>query len=444
MEKKNKKPIIFMLLLVAVSIIVGGTIAYYTSSDTFENEFDTGTYKIETQEAFVSPENWTPGTTTPKTVIATNKGTTPAAVRIKLTPSWKDANGGTLSLTDSHDNEAAIINFANNLNSKWTYSNGYYYYNYYLDENESTSSLLNSVTFNPNVDITGTHNCESVNGVETCVTEMNGYAGGTYELKIEVETCQYDKYQEIWNTNVTISPIPPAYQTIGEITDLVEVAGAKRYVGENPDNYVMFNGELWRIIGVYGENLKIIKDEPLAQGRMYNSCINFDCTNRNVWDGSELEVYLNDETEGYYASLSTVSKLMIVAGTWNVGDTNVSSTAENAYLDAKELQVSNKKVGLIASYEYLYAAGISCSTVAGNNSSSTCWSSQNWLKIKSVDEWTITPYSLLGTVLRLRQEGYLAYNESSYVRKIRPVVYLDSSVRIIGGSGTHDNAYILK
>ena len=99
MEKKNKKPIIFMLLLVAVSIIVGGTIAYYTSSDTFENEFDTGTYKIETQEAFVSPENWTPGTTTPKTVIATNKGTTPAAVRIKLTPSWKDANGGALSLS---------------------------------------------------------------------------------------------------------------------------------------------------------------------------------------------------------------------------------------------------------------------------------------------------------------------------------------------------------
>ena len=205
MESKNKKPLIFIALLFSVLLIVGGTIAYYTSSDTFENEFDTGTYKIETQEVFQSPDNWTPGTTTPKTVIATNKGNTPAAVRIKLTPSWKDANGGTLSLTDSHDNEAAIINFADNLNSKWTYSNGYYYYNYYLDTDESTSSLLNSVTFNPNVDITGTHNCETVNGVETCVTEKNGYAGGTYELKIEVETCQYDKYQEIWNVSLDIN-----------------------------------------------------------------------------------------------------------------------------------------------------------------------------------------------------------------------------------------------
>ena len=442
----NKKPLIFILLLLTISIIVGATIAYYTSSDTFENEFDTGTYKIETQETFVSPENWTPGTTTPKTVIATNKGSTPAAVRIKLTPSWKDANGDPLSLTDSHNTEAAIINFADNLDSRWTYSNGYYYYNYYLDENGSTTSLLKSVTFNPNVDISSTKDCTEDENTHatTCTTETTGYGGGTYELKVEVETCQYDKYKEIWNTNVTISPIPPAYQIIGEITDLVEVAGAKRYVGENPNNYVMFNGELWRIVGVYGENLKIIKDDPLTQGRMYNSCANFNCTDRNVWDGSELEVYLNDETEGYYASLNTSSKLMIVAGTWNVGDTNVFSNAENAYLDAKELQVSNKKVGLIASYEYLYAAGISCSTVAGDNSSSTCWSSQNWLKVKSVDEWTITPYSLLGTVLRLRQEGYLAYNDSNYVRKIRPVVYLESSVRIIGGSGTHDSAYVLK
>ena len=59
MKEKNKKPLIFILLLVFVGIVVAGTFAYYTSSDTFNNEFDAGKYKIETQEAFVSPENWT-------------------------------------------------------------------------------------------------------------------------------------------------------------------------------------------------------------------------------------------------------------------------------------------------------------------------------------------------------------------------------------------------
>ena len=102
--KKNYKPVAFILLLVGLCFVVGGTIAYYTSSDTFNNEFNTGTYVIQTQENFESPDDWTPGTTTDKTVIATNKGTTPAAVRIKLTPSWKYEKEGYLSLTDIDDN----------------------------------------------------------------------------------------------------------------------------------------------------------------------------------------------------------------------------------------------------------------------------------------------------------------------------------------------------
>ena len=32
-----------------------------------------------------------------------------------------------------------------------------------------------------------------------------------------------------------------------------------RYVGANPNNYVEFNGEAWRIIGVFGSNLKLVE-----------------------------------------------------------------------------------------------------------------------------------------------------------------------------------------
>ena len=201
---KNKKPIVFIVLLVSVFLIIGGTIAYYTSSDTFNNEFNTGTYGVEAKEDFVSPDNWTPGTTTPKTVIATNKGSTPIAVRIKLTPSWEDANGDPLPLTDGNDNEAAIINFSNNYNKKWVYQDGYYYYKRALNENQSTTSLLKSVTFNPDFDINNINNCETVNGVTTCTTEYTDYSGGKYTLQVEIETAQYDKYEEIWGTTVEI------------------------------------------------------------------------------------------------------------------------------------------------------------------------------------------------------------------------------------------------
>ncbi len=201
---KNKKPVLFIGLLVVLFLAIGVTLAYYTTTDTFNNEFNTGNYSIQTQEAFVSPDNWTPGTTTTKTVIATNKGNTPAAVRIKLTPSWIDVNGDPLPLTDG-TNEAAIINYAFDKDYKWIYQDGYYYYIRPLNENESTSTLIDSVTFNPTVTFDKTRDCDTVNGVTTCTTTFNDYAGGKYTLKIEVETAQYDKYKEIWNTNVEVS-----------------------------------------------------------------------------------------------------------------------------------------------------------------------------------------------------------------------------------------------
>ena len=107
--KKNYKPLAFLLLLFGLVFVIGGTIAYYSSSDDFENTFATSSYTMEVQETFESPSNWTPGTTTPKEVIATNRGETLAAVRVKLTPSWKDSEDHNLPLTDSNNNDDSSI-----------------------------------------------------------------------------------------------------------------------------------------------------------------------------------------------------------------------------------------------------------------------------------------------------------------------------------------------
>lgn len=209
-QKKSKKSLI-ALLLVAILGVVGGTFAYFTSTDTFPNIFRTKAYKMEVVETFKSPDDWTPGTTTDQTVVATNKGDVEAAVRISYTESWEDSEGNTLALKDTSDNVAAIINFANDLNTKWTKSteNGvdYYYYKTKLAKNASTSSLINSVTFNPDVAITTDSNCvdDDVNHTKTCTSTTGGYAGGTYTLTIKVETIQFDQYKDVWSTNVEIS-----------------------------------------------------------------------------------------------------------------------------------------------------------------------------------------------------------------------------------------------
>ena len=209
-QKSNKKPMI-ALVLVAVLGVVGTTIAYFTSTNTFPNVFGTKTYSMEVNEAFNAPSDWTPGTTTPKTITATNRGTVDAAVRVSMSENWQDASGNDLPLFDSNNRFYSIINFATDLNTKWTRSveggKTYYYYKTKLGPNQSTTSLIQSVTFNPEADINGTPDCHSdpTTNTEVCTNTSSGHAGGQYTLNITVETVQYDKYQEAWNTSVVIS-----------------------------------------------------------------------------------------------------------------------------------------------------------------------------------------------------------------------------------------------
>ena len=207
-KKKNRKPLI-ALLVVAILGIIGGTFAYFTSSDTFTNVFSTKPYHVEVVETFQSPTDWTPGTTTAKTIVATNKGDIDAAVRIHYTESWTDSTNNALSLKDGNDQSAAIINFVG-VGSNWIQSTeggvNYYYYKNKIAKNQSTPSLISGVTFNPAVTISSSHNCvdNDTAHTKTCTTTTSGYAGGTYTLTFYVETVQFDQYQTAWSTSVPI------------------------------------------------------------------------------------------------------------------------------------------------------------------------------------------------------------------------------------------------
>ena len=136
---KNKKTII-LLLLIAIVGVVGLTLAYFANTASITNEFNTKQYGTTVDEVFTSPSDWTPGTTTPKTLTVTNSGQVDEAVRVSYTESWTSANSNTegdLELSQGN-NRAAIINFANS--SDWTKvtenNKDYYYYNYKLAPGE--------------------------------------------------------------------------------------------------------------------------------------------------------------------------------------------------------------------------------------------------------------------------------------------------------------------
>lgn len=196
---KNKKAFL-ALVLVSVVIFVGATVAYFTDTIEVPNVFKTKEYGTEVTEEFVSPTDWTPGTTTDKTIVATNTGDTDVAVRISYTESWVSADGTTLGLKQGN-NQAAIINFDNT--SDWIKEGNYYYYKNKLSKDQSTNSFIKSVTFNENI-IADTE-CTTTGLTQKCTTTKKGYDGATYTLTLKVETVQYDAYQSIWNTNVEIS-----------------------------------------------------------------------------------------------------------------------------------------------------------------------------------------------------------------------------------------------
>ncbi len=75
--------------------------------------------------------------------------------------------------------------------------------------------------------------------------------------------------------------------------------GNLRYIGKNPNNYVQFNNELWRIIGIMkdienadgskSDKVKLIRSESIGKYAFDNY------SDTNDWSKSELQKVLNEE-----------------------------------------------------------------------------------------------------------------------------------------------------
>ncbi len=192
----NKQKTVIALALVALIGIIGITVAYFTSRTTLTNEFIAGIYSTSVTEKFVSPSDWTPGTTTPKTVNVTNNGNVDVAVRAIIKESWLAADNTTV-LSGIRDGES-VAQFK--VGENWQQAeDGKYYYIGILGPGKTTSDFISEVTFNPNfkledgTDIKCTETTVDGKTTVNCVNLNTGYAGATYTLEITIETIQADQ-----------------------------------------------------------------------------------------------------------------------------------------------------------------------------------------------------------------------------------------------------------
>ena len=255
-------------------------------------------------------------------------------------------------------------------------------------------------------------------------------------------------------------------------------SGRYVYRGSNPDNYIEFNGELWRIIsketnGTY----KILRNEVLPEEMAFDSrgarttgyCSQGDAPTYgcNVWSStanmvgkkseftngpyrgsvdkdSEMLTYLNGE---YYNSLSSGAQGLIVNNTWNVGgifgeESNPNGEIELALEEEKAYQW-NGKVGLINETDYLNANSNQslCSSGMGFDSNLEACVTTDWMYIPGTYWWSLSPsaYTSSGVFL-VRDDGFVGGSDARDSGGVRPAVFLSSSLSF-SGSGTQSDPY---
>ena len=268
-------------------------------------------------------------------------------------------------------------------------------------------------------------------------TEWNSFQNSGTPLSFKIKA---ESNEGVW---VPLPPPANAQEIAALLTD-ENAAGNKIYTGSSPANYVTFNGESWRIIGVYGDKLKIVKAEPLEDTQKWQNSGD----DGNTWNGSLLETYLNTT---YYSNLSQTAQEMIAEGSWDVGACGFQIAASAAYtcahgttLTGADTNSNRVKVGLIATYEYLYAAENTCWATSGYDygDGNTC-NQQDWLYGAltyngSSSAWALSPDSdNANGALHVLSVGCVS-NSGSVTRAYAasPVVYLKSDVIITGGDGT--------
>jgi type IV pilus assembly protein PilA len=266
-----------------------------------------------------------------------------------------------------------------------------------------------------------------------------------------------------------------------------------RYYGSNPNNYVSFNNELWRIIGIFGNNVKLVRSESLGKlswdssdpsvnyGYGVNQWGESTYEDGSYYEGADLMQYLN---KMYYGGtsvtcykerdhktttcptnkLDNTSKALIDNYTWNLGGV-ISEQDIVAIYNGERGNVTGKicSSGIICNdtikrtttwtgyvalpyvTDWAYASSEKiCETNMEAETPSNC-KNNNWM-YKNKSYWTLSIYpweEISNNILVIYVGGWNG-GQAGRSHQIFPSIYLKSNVIIESGAGTSSDPYMLK
>ena len=261
-----------------------------------------------------------------------------------------------------------------------------------------------------------------------------------------------------------------------------------RYYGSDPNNYVRFNNELWRIIGVFGDNVKLVRSEKLGD-------LSWDSSESSVnngygvneWSQADLKNYLNTMYYGGTTvtcygrynngtktcptnTLDETSKSLIDNHIWNTGAIEYNTRTDTlAFYSAERGNETGKictggqwcndtvtrktewtgYIGLPYVTDWAYASSESvCETNMQKKDSSNLLvcKNNNWMQ-RNTWAWYLSPSadgSYANYAWAVSGDGYASNYSAANSLVVVPSIYLKSNVLIESGNGTSSNPYILK
>ncbi len=501
-KEKNKIMLIIILILISLIALVGSSYALLTKS--FKSKklsMEVGTLKIDFAEGnAINMANAAP--------MADSDG-------LKSTPyTFTITNGGDINAYYTVSNEEELANTLDTsyLRMKLTGSDGY-------DSGIKTVKELGTETYKL-VDETLLETGKSVtyelrmwisqdagNDIQDKIYKSKIVVNGTSnKLPLATEKLIAKANAEDLDYNsATDTQKKEMWTFTHDATEQTTALTDYRYIGADPNNYVKFNDELWRIIGVFDtddgtgkveKKLKIIRNESIGDYSWDNKNKTTGAENdygKNEWTDARLNYLLNpgheSETAGgslYWnrgagicyrrqnnattacdfttTGLTEKAKAMIGDAKWYLGGSSTYNdvTAPMFYTRERGTGVYSGrstswtgKVGLMYPSDYGYATSggtttnrASCLAKEMSNwddSSVSDCKNNDWMYNSSIYQWTITPRQVnTFDVFYVEDTGcvhsFIAYNYLG----VRPVVHLNSAIKVITGSGTKESPYILE
>ena len=249
------------------------------------------------------------------------------------------------------------------------------------------------------------------------------------------------------------------------------------YKGANPNNYITFNNETWRIISVEADGtLKIMRKDNIGNmawdtddtttGR--NNANNTYCQissgtyyGCNAWskvegtwtNGSKsgtvtqdasLNTYLNND---YYNSLSSEAQALIQTHSWGISAPTYNNTDLAGQIAEENRTTWSGNIGLMSASDFLRANTNTeqCGNYKLNNSNNITCTTTNYI-VSSVPTsgslWTISPSEINpDSVCHVYSFGHVNdYLANGSRNGVLPVLYLTSNIHL-DGEGTESNPY---